>query len=540
MLLNQLANLPRQIQIMKQYYLVYARKSTEGEESQIQSIDDQRNILTSLAKEKKLPILQIFEEEKSAKSPGRPVFNQMMALISSRNDIKGIISWKLNRLSRNPIDSGQLQWLIQSGKIDEIVTPAKTYLDADSDFIMSIEGAQANKFIRDLREDTIRGINSKIEKGWKPGAAPAGYRNTVERPKGLREIVPHPVYSPLVRKIFDFALTGQYSLDGLGLEAQRLGIVDYQGKIKGKKNIWKMLSNPFYTGRFLYKGQLYIGKHQRMITDAEFDLIQKFLAKRSKPRNNEYPTSGLIRCSCGYMIAGTTSKRRYLNGEVANFVFYRCSQRKIKCNEPPINQKDLNEQIVSFLSSIKLSPRLVTWAIKELNKSSKDQIQTKQAKIQALNQNLDVVNKKLQNLFNLKIHPDNINGSLITDDEYKRMRQTLLVDKDKIDQELLRTDSLIDDWMDVAIRVFNFASKALEKWENGTIEEKRIILNAVGAELVLSNRRLDITPRSMFKNIQTSLASKGSNIERSVHRVGVEPTWYRFTVCCMNRSATCG
>lgn len=522
--LSQLANLPQQeLSAMKQYYLVYARKSSEDDEKQSQSIDDQRSVLTALAKEKNLPILQIFEEEKSAKAPGRPVFNQMLTLLASRNDIKGLISWKLNRLSRNPIDSGQLQWLIQSGKIDEIVTPLKTYLDADSDFIMSIEGAQANKFIRDLREDTIRGINRKIEKGWKPGAAPAGYRNTVEKPKGLREIEPHPIYFPLVKQIFNFALTGQYSLEALGMEAQRLGIINYQGKTTHKNNIAKIISNPFYTGRFLYNGQLYIGKHQRMISDKEFDLIQKYLSSRAKPRNQVYSISGFIKCSCGYMITGSTRKKTYPSGKTANFVYYRCSQRNIKCKEPPIVAKDLEQQVSNFLSSIKLSPRLVTWAIKELNRDSKVQIQTKQAKIRALNQNLDVVNKKIQNLFNLKIHPDNIDGSLITADEYKRMRQTLLIEKDSIEQELMKTDGLIDDWMDIAIRVFNFASKAQEKWEKGTISEKRIILNAVGSSLILRNKQLEITPRSMFRAIQQSKAS-GSTIEASVRREGFEPS----------------
>ncbi len=524
MYLSQLSNPQSKEQTMKQYYLIYCRKSTDTEDKQLQSIDDQKNILATLAKERNLPILQVFHEEKSAKAPGRPIFNEMMALIKSRNDIKGLLAWKLNRLSRNPIDSGQLQWLIQSKVIEEIVTPSKIYLDADSDFLMSIEGAQANKFIRDLREDTIRGINSKIEKGWKPGAAPIGYRNTVEKPKGLREIEPHSIYYPLVKQIFELALTGQYSLEALGFEAQRLGIVNYQGKKTHKNNIYKVLSNPFYTGRFLYKGILYVGKHQRMIEDKEFDLIQKYLTSRAKPRNNLYPMTGFIRCSCGYMISGTTRKKVYSSGKTTNFVYYKCSQRvQGKCSQLPINTKELEVQVSNFLSSIKLSPRLVTWAIKQLNVASKDQIQTKQVKIKALNQNLDVVNKKLENLFNLKIDPGNIDGSLITDDEYKRMRQSLLIDKDSIEQELIKTDSLIDDWMEVAVKVFNFASKAQEKWEKGTISEKRVILNAIGSTLVLNNKKLEITPRSMFIQIQKANSS-GSYIDRSVHGVGVEPT----------------
>lgn len=528
MYLSQLANLPRRDDsLMKKYYLLYVRKSTESEEQQLQSIDDQKDILQALAEERDLLILRVFEEEKSAKAPGRPVFNEMLALIKSRNDIKGILCWKLNRLSRNPLDSGQLQWLIQSKVIEEIVTPHKIYTDEDSDFIMSIEGAQANRFIRDLREDTIRGINSKIEKGWKPGPAPIGYRNTVEKPKGLREIVPHPIYFPLVKRIFELTLTRQYSLDALGLEAQRLGLVNYQGRKTHKNNIYKVLTNPFYAGRFLYKGVLYIGKQERMISDSEFDLVQKYLSSRAKPRNYIYPISGFIKCgACGYMITGSTRKKIYKSGNTTNFVYYRCSQHNgNNCTQPPISAKDLEEQVASFLASIKLSPRLITWALKELNRDSKNQLQTKQAKIQALTKNLDIVRTKLQKLFNLKIDPENENGSLITDEEYKEMRQKLLIEQEDLRQELAKTDNLTNDWMDVAVRVFNFAAKALDKWKNGTIEEKRIILHAIGLSLVLKDKRLEITPRSMFKEIQkaTSLAS-GSTIKASVQGEGVEPS----------------
>ncbi len=528
MYLSQLANLPkRETNKMKQYYLIYCRKSTESEEKQLQSIDDQRDILTALAREKDLSTIQIFEEEKSAKAPGRPIFNQMIELIKSRNDIKGILAWKLNRLSRNPIDSGELQWLIQSKVIEEIVTPNKTYLDADSDFIMSIEGAQANKFIRDLREDTIRGINSKIEKGWAPTMAPVGYRNTTEKPKGMREIVRHDIYFPLVKELFSLALTGQYTLEGLGFEAQRLGIMS-QGKLRHKNNVRKILTNPFYAGRFLYNGQLHLGKQERMISDQEFDLVQKYLSSRAKPRNQIYPVSGFIKCGeCGYQITGSTRKKTYKSGDITNFVYYRCSQHvNHKCNQPPIPAKDLENQVVDFLSTIKLPPRLIKWALKELNKGSKVQLQTKQAKIEALTKNLYIVRKKLENLFNMKIDPDNRDESMITDEEYKDMRQKLLIEKEDINQELLKTDNLTDDWMNVAVNVFNFASKALDKWKNGTIEEKRVILHAIGINIVLKDKILEITPRSMFKEIQkvTELASKGSIIEGSVRREGFAPS----------------
>lgn len=60
-----------------------------------------------------------------------------------------------------------------------------------------------------------------------------------------------------------------------------------------------------------------------------------------------------------------------------------------------------------------------------------------------------------------------------------------------------------------------------DKWENGTLEEKRTILNAIGVKIVLRNKTLDIYPRSMMSKLQehNALPSSGSIIESSVRLV---------------------
>ncbi len=52
-------------------FVLYARKSSEREDRQIQSIDDQINYWNKRAKEEGIEIIKIYTEEKSAKTPGR-------------------------------------------------------------------------------------------------------------------------------------------------------------------------------------------------------------------------------------------------------------------------------------------------------------------------------------------------------------------------------------------------------------------------------------------------------------------------------------
>ena len=105
-------------------YIIYCRKSSESEERQVLSIESQIKEAEELADRLHLTISQTLTESQSAKNPGRPVFAKMMKMIS-QGKIKGVLCWKLDRLSRNPIDGSVLIWALDQGKIQEITTSFK-------------------------------------------------------------------------------------------------------------------------------------------------------------------------------------------------------------------------------------------------------------------------------------------------------------------------------------------------------------------------------------------------------------------------------
>src|SRR5581483_11727725 len=142
-------------------FFIYCRKSSEAEDRQVLSIDSQiHELKEQVAKRLNLTITEVFTESKSAKAPGRPVFNQMMQRLY-RGEAAGIICWKLDRLARNPVDGGSIIWAIKQHGI-RVMTPAQSYAREDDNIIlMYIEFGMAQKYVDDLSKNVKRGLRAK-------------------------------------------------------------------------------------------------------------------------------------------------------------------------------------------------------------------------------------------------------------------------------------------------------------------------------------------------------------------------------------------
>jgi len=126
-------------------YLLYARKSSESDDKQAQSIDDQLKELRLLAVQRGLSVVAELTEAKSAKTPGaRPVFAEMVSRLQN-GEAQGILCWHVNRLFRNPVDFGTLSWMLQTGALQEIHTPSQVHRCGDNVLLLSVENGMANQ-----------------------------------------------------------------------------------------------------------------------------------------------------------------------------------------------------------------------------------------------------------------------------------------------------------------------------------------------------------------------------------------------------------
>jgi DNA invertase Pin-like site-specific DNA recombinase len=252
---------------------MYCRKSSEDEDRQMLSIDAQISELKSIAAENGMAVVGTLTESKSAKEPGREIFNDMLRRIE-RGEANAILSWKLDRLARNFDDGGKIIGLLQRGVIQEIRTFEKTYLPNDNVLMIAVEFGMANQYVRDLSLNIRRGIREKIRRGVLSGKAPLGYYN---EPR-LRTIEPHPQHFSKVKKILERFATGRFSLTAIQREMAAAGLVGERSKKPlALSTIGQVLRNPFYYGVFSYKGELHPGTHAPMISKKTFDDVQNAL-----------------------------------------------------------------------------------------------------------------------------------------------------------------------------------------------------------------------------------------------------------------------
>lgn len=472
---------------------MYPRKSSESEDRQVQSIDDQITGLKNVAKTlPDIEIKEIFQEAKSAKTPNnRPVFEDMMQRIE-QGEADGILCWSINRLSRNPIDSGRISWMLQQGVLKCIQTIDRRYLPDDNVLLFNVESGMANQYIIDLRKVCRRGMEGKAERGWYPQCAPLGYINDRED----NTIKPDPERFDAVRKMWDMLLSRKYSPQQIkNIANNEWGFRTPKHKKTGGKELsdsltYKMFGSIFYTGMFEWSGKLYEGKHTPMITFAQFDQVQHMLGRKGNPRpqHHAFAYTGLIRCAtCNSMITATKKKKLVRSiGAYRSYVYYHCTRKKAAgaCSNPPITEEALSKQIEDTLEMYKLAPEFLQWGVDMLH-DEQGRKSADIASISAIQQkSLETAENELDTLTRMRYR------ELIDDGGFIKERDIL---RDKIVRLKAELNSLRDNsgkWIELTERALIFAAHAHDQFQNGGMNAQKEICYSLGSNYVLNDKKL--------------------------------------------------
>ena len=457
-------------------YFLYARKSTDEPDRQILSIEGQLAELREYAKKENLIIVKEFIESKTAKEPGREIFNDMIASIED-GKAQGIIAWHPDRLCRNSIDGGRLIYLVDTGKITALKFPTFWFDPTpQGKFMLSIAFGQSKYYIDNLSENIKRGFRQKLRNGIWPCCAPLGYIND----KNTRTIFPDKDRAVFIRKTFELYSTGDYPLaevrrimNGVGLKGRHTAL--------STSNYQYMLKNPVYYGVIRYKGEIYEGKHEPIITKDLFDRCQAVMTRKSKPKGPKlkaFTYRGVFHCKeCGCFITTETQK---------NHNYLRCTKRKGPCAEPYVREELITAQIKGELKSVSLPPALAAGLILMAEKE-------RAASAQAVGDTVQKLRFKMDSLTcNLNLLLDMVLSGKLTQDEYVQKKFVIINDKKEIQDKLAAFARQSVNRFEPEINFYREAVHVGELAESGKAEENREKLKKIGSNFRIGRRRLSV------------------------------------------------
>ena len=218
-------------------------------------------MLQIYADENTFRIVKVFEEVETAKRAGRKKFQEMIQFLQLNHDVKDILVEKTDRLYRNFFDWTKLdvdQMDIRIHLVKEHVILSKDSRSNEK-FIHGIKVLMAKNYIDNLSEEVRKGQTEKALQGTWPSVAPVGYLNKLDD----HSIVVDPVIGQMIKRAFELAKTGQYSLNKLRKWLYEQGFRSKRAKKEPSKSAMStILKNRFYYGEFSWKNKIYQGKHE--------------------------------------------------------------------------------------------------------------------------------------------------------------------------------------------------------------------------------------------------------------------------------------
>ncbi len=509
-------------------YVVYCRKSSEGEDKQIQSLETQLRELGEHAQRNNLKIVKVISESKSAFKVGRDGFNEMMNLIKS-GQANAVLVIRANRISRNPIDAGYVISLMDEKKLLYIRTPHSTcYTASSSDKMMLAFELIVSKKDSDDKGDMVKeGLKSKALKGIPNGVATLGFLNDKTEEKGNRNWKVDEQRLWKIQKLFELFLTGTYSAGKLYLYAIRelkLNTVERKrsgGALIVISRIYDILKDPVYAGFFFQGGERYKldTKLPRIITESQRDKVLQILSKRNIPKvqNHQATYSGFIQSDKNdfmgqdvkfQLICDCKNKFSYRNKEccpecdkkidnlenpkyLIKSYYYNVRKKKSKISYKSIEESLITSKLKNYMDeNLTFSNSLLDWSRKHIHELKDKEVSENILRKQ------DKERRKVEFEQKKRRMREMLRDQKVTDLEYKTDLEALISQYEDTNE---KTEDV--DWYSEMMEITDLIEEDKKVIENGTLEAKRSLLSRLGSNLVWNDEKLNIYSRKSINTL---------------------------------------
>ena len=511
-------------------YLIYARRSKNEADSQMNSIPYQESMGLDYAARNNLPIAEFTEEgfcengiiresHTAYKTSGlsiqkngtvqytieRPKFRQAISLLMT-SKFKGIIFLCWDRASRNDQDEMIIKNLLEQG-IDLRFVLSNYDKTSSGALHMDIDGMTSKHYSRTISEK-VKSTNDKLRNDGKClYTAPIGYLDHGADQKTDTNNKPlDPERAPLVKRLFELYATGDWSFNQLTHWANQQGLTSKPQRRKrtneeilanidladipktarpiSKRGVENVLKNPFYIGKLRHKDHIIDGIHQPLINVTLFNKVQTVLKSRNRSIhyiNKQFFTyRGMIACTCG----------RGYSPYIKKGIIYYTVKCKNDCQNPRknIRETDIDVLIEIFLGTIHFSKD----ELQDIEKQAKDRLTHIQ---ENRNRKIDDLHARQRRIYTdldyLKKHKITLlRTQAMGAEEYQSEAQKLDDELAQIYQEIQKSRTSEHEMLRYVLIFSELIKRTHLYYKNALDSEKQQIVNCVFSELIIYDREL--------------------------------------------------
>jgi len=321
--------------------VIYARFSSHSQNEQ--TIDTQVDICTSYAKKNNLNIVHIYKDKgKTGTNDNREEFQQMLA-DSSKKGFSHVIVYNLSRFARNSTESVMNEMILSKNGVDVLSATENVNGDDDDPIASLMKNIMrgVNEYYSKNTAKNIRdGLRTNAKKGLSIGgfSLPLGYKSNSKK-----EIIIDEETAPHVRKIFEM-YHEHCSMAEIVRYLNMYGIKTSRGNEFNKNSIRRIVTNPKYVGKYIFKGEEMPVGIPPIIDRKLFDEVQNLVEQKhiSHSRKSDYLLTDKLYCGlCGSKMTGAVAKKKYH--------YYKCvnSKGSMKtCHKEKVDREFIEELVV--------------------------------------------------------------------------------------------------------------------------------------------------------------------------------------------------
>lgn len=485
-------------------YVMYARKSSEDESSQLRSTDDQIKDCWKIAKQLGLHVIgEPLEEKKSAKKPNeRPIFNQMLKDIRAKK-YDAILCWHPDRLCRNMLEGGEIIDMLDEGVLKDICFHSHQFSnDANGKMLLGMLFVFSKQYSDDLSDKVNRGVEGNWDEGKSGGQPKWGYdRSEVT---GLYE--PNEFFG-VVKEAWLRRANGE----SLAKVVEFLNLKGYHRMTKPRKEGYPrpikpsvssasgVFRDPFYYGVLEQANQTVdlreiYPNFEPMIDQETYNQVQAIGYGRTKDTSKKkraafYPLHGFVYCDiCN------SSKHMYVgknkSGGGKHVLTYRCDNPVCTRKPKSFRAKEVFKSIYTMLDKFELKDEAYERYSKRIDSMTDDKIINIKRDIQSRRGALAHIKKELNDRALSIVSIDKT--SAIYKSNEQRIDE-LAGQQADIESKIAKLEAKVADPRQIKVskeEFLNLVKTASDKMKAGSSVEKDILCRILFLNLHVDNEKV--------------------------------------------------